>query len=298
MKRKSSLFLAFVFGALVIRCGGTTGPQSGSESHFLDVCTAATPCGSGFSCVCGICTRTCTDGSACAGLAAGAVCAAACNGGDRHCDVECRSSSDCADLGAAFTCEGGACRQITPVGNEPDASAEASVPKKNDGGMPTRRDAGSFDAAVSTPDARARLDARVSKGDATSADAVAFDVITTRCDGSGCFCKNLPSCVPAEDFAALPLGSAGRRICGVKTRSGNPGGLYCDVTAYTETEGGVIGLRCDVPLGDACDSWPPPSGCRQVLTCNVLMQSCPVDLLDCSRPEQAPDAAVDSGNTP
>lgn len=277
MKRNQRLFLVFVLGALVIRCGGTTGPQSGSESHFLDVCSDANPCGSGFTCMCGVCTRPCTDASACADLASGTVCVATCGGGERHCAVGCRSSADCASRGPNFVCASGECREKGPVGNLPDGGADVSTPRRHDAAVPSR------DAAVSVPDARTHLP-----------DAVVLDVSTSRCDGSACFCDNLPSCTPAEDFTALPLGSSGRRICGARIRSGNPGGLVCEFTAFNEVEGGVTGMRCVVPLGSACNS---PTPCEQIFSCNVLMQSCPTDLLDCSRPELAPDAGVDSGGT-
>jgi hypothetical protein len=130
------------------------------------------------------------------------------------------------------------------------------------------------DASVPPPDAIAIL------RDGSTAVA--------QCDGSACLCDHLVACTPAESFTPLPLGSMGQRVCGIRINKGNPGGLFCESTAFRETEGGVVAVRCETPLGVGCGPGLPVPGspnCHEVLTCNVLMQSCPGDLLDCSRTE-------------
>jgi hypothetical protein len=135
-------------------------------------------------------------------------------------------------------------------------------------------------------DASARFDAG-GDGPSVHDGNVGLDAVTARCDGNACFCDNLPSCTPAQDFSALPLGSMGRRICGITIQGG---GQFCEFTAFREVEGGVTASRCQVALGATCTS---PTLCRELFSCNLLMQSCPVDLLDCSRPE--PCAPRDPG---
>jgi polyhydroxybutyrate depolymerase len=95
-----------------------TGPQTGSETNFLSGCD--TSCEDGLSCVCGVCTRSCSAAADCASLAAGADCVApaarpteaACFAAesDAFCDLACSGDDDCAVLGAPFRCQSGYCR--------------------------------------------------------------------------------------------------------------------------------------------------------------------------------------------
>src|SRR5215471_9823006 len=92
---------------------GSQSPQSSSVTHFLDYCT--TTCGEGFECVCGACTRPCSDSALCMKLFPGATCVeadAACSasGAAKVCAVLCVSDDDCTDLVSAHRCMDGHCR--------------------------------------------------------------------------------------------------------------------------------------------------------------------------------------------
>ena len=118
-----TLGLAVLAGA----CGGTTAntPSLGSESHFLAHCAGS--CGDGLDCIGGICTRAClTASSSCADLAPDASCTdqSVEPGAVAVCDVACTVQSDCARLGANYTCQGSFCR----TGSPPDPVGETPEP--------------------------------------------------------------------------------------------------------------------------------------------------------------------------
>ena len=90
---------------------------TGGETHFLTRCDAsAAACGQDFACVCGVCSRPCSEQSTCQDLPAarctaksdGVMCAGTVATG--YCDVACVSDVDCAPLSATHRCERGACR--------------------------------------------------------------------------------------------------------------------------------------------------------------------------------------------
>ena len=51
---------------LAMACQEQAEPSAGSESHFLSACAAT--CGSGFECLCGVCTKPCADETTCTPL--------------------------------------------------------------------------------------------------------------------------------------------------------------------------------------------------------------------------------------
>src|SRR5262245_36883790 len=55
-----------------LHCADT--PDSGSQTHWLDACTADGDCGQGLTCACGLCTRSCDGADACTNLGRGAIC--------------------------------------------------------------------------------------------------------------------------------------------------------------------------------------------------------------------------------
>jgi hypothetical protein len=111
--------------------------------------------------------------------------------------------------------------------------------------------------------------------DASASDAAPFPADFPTCGDEACFCDALADCSAAEYQQSLPLGSRGRRVCG--TAQGR-----CVVTAFSETEGGVVAFRCRLPAASMCpvtlDGTAP--GCEQTANCNVLLGDCP-DLLAC-----------------
>lgn len=98
------------------------GPSVSSETHFLQRCDSESACGEALSCLCGACTRTCEETSACARLTSAAVCLpVASRPSDpacpetavvSFCDVSCAKDEDCVQLGNAYRCDRGFCRAL------------------------------------------------------------------------------------------------------------------------------------------------------------------------------------------
>jgi polyhydroxybutyrate depolymerase len=99
-------------------CGTDPGPKDSSQTHFLSACQ--TNCASGLTCVCGVCSKSCSTATECAPLVPGAQCVpvATRNSGATcpsatsvaFCDLPCGRDADCAALGSAFRCQSGYCR--------------------------------------------------------------------------------------------------------------------------------------------------------------------------------------------
>jgi hypothetical protein len=106
-------------------CGEARGPiaeNEGSETHFLTACDD--DCGPEADCLCGVCTKSCGESSACAALGASATCVALAPRVDQGrcaptapiamCDIGCLSPDDCTSLGDDYRCERGYCRAGAP----------------------------------------------------------------------------------------------------------------------------------------------------------------------------------------
>ncbi len=125
-------FKAFSWSALcaaflaVTSCGGGS-PQVGSQTNWLRACDTSADCGK-LTCVCGVCTSTCTEDADCSGLGK-AECAspsndgaiAACGGkkpSSGMCMVSCDGDAACP---AGSLCVAGACAPAV------EASAEVTI---------------------------------------------------------------------------------------------------------------------------------------------------------------------------
>lgn len=134
MIRAAQILLgAVLLGAIVAASGcGKAVDATDSESHFLAFCTAG-ECGPGLSCVCGVCTETCSDDTACAALVSGSRCARLTGGGcesgnDLVCDVECNMDSDCAGLDGSYECVSTRCRARASGVASADSVEEDPIP--------------------------------------------------------------------------------------------------------------------------------------------------------------------------
>lgn len=113
----TSCFMAVVSFA-GLGCGGRArSPGLDSESHFLGECNVT--CAPGLSCVCGVCTYSCTGVAECSAASSGAICrdfgAAQCGGeAASACDVGCSGDGDCAGISASARCSSGWCRVPSP----------------------------------------------------------------------------------------------------------------------------------------------------------------------------------------
>jgi len=116
-----------MFGA----CSEGSPAQSSSVTHFLDHCV--TTCGGGFECVCGACTRACSEANACTKLFPGATCveteaSCAVNGPEKACAVPCASDGDCNNLVGARHCTEGHCRATPPDAGSPERTDASQAP--------------------------------------------------------------------------------------------------------------------------------------------------------------------------
>src|SRR6478736_3073540 len=118
--------LALLFAAF--SCQRQHDDPTGRETHFLVRCVpGSNTCGSGLSCVCGVCTLPCSERAVCEPLPAAAcvassndaACGAAMTTG--HCDVACLIDADCSVLSQRHRCQLGACRADSPSGQAADA---------------------------------------------------------------------------------------------------------------------------------------------------------------------------------
>jgi len=109
-----ALFIWF-FGAMLglVSCTSAESP-TGGETHFLKTCSSSDSCGGGLSCMCGVCTRPCTDEEQCQGLPA-AVCVTdplVCTPDEpsNRCDVPCNVDAECSAVSDAHRCIANYCR--------------------------------------------------------------------------------------------------------------------------------------------------------------------------------------------
>lgn len=133
MSTDSTRWAVLLAGLLSLSCKDDAArPQTGSETHFLTRCDQS--CGEGFDCVCGVCTKPCSETASCEKYAAAAECGPV---PDRDtlcpsslvammCDVTCSDDADCASLGPEHHCEDGACRSPA-ICLEPETRPEELV---------------------------------------------------------------------------------------------------------------------------------------------------------------------------
>jgi YD repeat-containing protein len=134
-----ALLVAFSIAAGMDGCSSTAADGDG-ESHFLTPCTDR--CSGGLACLCGVCTKSCTDDAACADLATGATCLISGTCAESHgrvCGVSCTTSADCAGREAS-RCESWHCK--VPGADGADASVDASSHSDFDSSVHANVDSG------------------------------------------------------------------------------------------------------------------------------------------------------------
>lgn len=106
--------VAAVLAFLLSSCGGATDQLAGgvgSNTNWLTPCSDGSPCGGGLSCLCGVCTTSCSN-EECAGNTECVVPShdACANAPEPVCVALCASDASCAaSLGAGFACVAGRC---------------------------------------------------------------------------------------------------------------------------------------------------------------------------------------------
>src|SRR5262245_46929312 len=131
---RASIFLVAA-GWWIASCKGEQSSTDGNTS-WLRSCDNAAQCGGGFECVCGVCTRSCSDIAACSDLDPHATCApggATCAGAP-ICTLACEQHDDCTTRNASLECVAGACellgighREAGSTGGGPTASGGAPM---------------------------------------------------------------------------------------------------------------------------------------------------------------------------
>ncbi|MEM9068852.1 MAG: hypothetical protein AAGE52_10115 [Myxococcota bacterium] len=217
----------FALAAFVVACGG---PSTGSESHFLERCQEGR-CPEELACVCGVCTRSCRDASACEGgaecVGATEVDAPACDESaanvPRFCAALCDRSEDCSGLGARHVCEEGRCvadrtyeREELALAPTSECTEDSPTPERilyvcdcaagADAGCQAGDDGGSgavdaplrtLAAAIAAEDFRAAGGAiALCRGGVFEVDALAVDAACT--EAAPC---RLQDYYPSDDFA-------------------------------------------------------------------------------------------------
>lgn len=117
-RTKAARFLralsALLLGALLaaVACSEAQGSDINGETHFLKTCDGDSACGSGLTCLCGVCSRACDMSADCSAFpSAECVLPETCSVEPvPRCDVRCTGNSDCGVLTSAHRCEAGFCR--------------------------------------------------------------------------------------------------------------------------------------------------------------------------------------------
>jgi hypothetical protein len=128
----SAWWIPCVLGALAVACSSPR-PNVGGETHWLLACNGPDDCGNeGLSCICGVCTRVCSEDGACAGSVDAAcfdlsspLLVRRCGGSEAEtsagvCLAECTLASEC---DAPQVCVDGAC--VPSTSDAPDAGSSA-----------------------------------------------------------------------------------------------------------------------------------------------------------------------------
>lgn len=134
--RRAAVWSTLLGAALLLASCGRTSSSGSGETHFLKYCEGS--CAPGFNCLCGVCTKSCSDTTSCGNDAPSAECRAA-NDECRtpHCDVSCEQDADCAALGAEHHCQAGSCREGVPpepITCPPGCVAVVGYPEATSGG--------------------------------------------------------------------------------------------------------------------------------------------------------------------
>lgn len=116
----------FIVGLWLFVAGACSTPVSGgeSETHWLRVCTQNSECGSGASCLCGVCTTSCEPGSNCSDGPPESGCV------EGSASELCRGASNAPHGLCLPACEQDGAVCGAPVSGDP--SCPSMIPKKGD----------------------------------------------------------------------------------------------------------------------------------------------------------------------
>jgi len=301
VRRGAWRFLAL--GLWLGACGGAVGkPTVGGESHFLRKCgDDKATCGSGLTCVSGVCTRGCLlETDKCTDLSPRATCTnASIEPGELAvCDVSCAEATACAALGEDFVCDHGFCRGPSVL---PPAESSGGA-----GGGSLSGGSGSVSGAAG------------SSGTATGAGGTAStprrDLYTPpACSGDAALlqlCTGALECVAVPDSETNPTGFCVEQS-GVSCTVGGDtaqcsNGFVC-TEAIEDGLGRCAPTRVDCVAPYACESKQAPEACpygygRSRVNVVDGVAECwgpcvPIQTCGCDDDQNCPSGAACSGGT-
>ena len=113
--------------ALLLGCGKTVDPLPNKNTNWLRECVVDATCGQGLTCVCGVCTMTCTTATECEAQGDGVACEsttstaleAQCRANEVDqeraiCVASCGGSRDCEVYGSDWECRDAVCSKVVP----------------------------------------------------------------------------------------------------------------------------------------------------------------------------------------
>ena len=130
MRVMSPVKVAAILAFLLSSCGGATDELAsgvGSNTNWLTPCLDGEPCGEGLSCLCGVCTTTCSSSTCPGNTQCVAPSSDACESTPEPvCVALCASDASCVDsLGAGFVCASGRC-ESRPASADPVGAVDGS----------------------------------------------------------------------------------------------------------------------------------------------------------------------------
>ena len=188
---------------------------------------------------------------------------------------ECCAPNRCLNITGALACQ----QEGPPV--DADSSEPVSDAARDDGGQDAAACYPLFHACTSSEQCCApNLCLTINGGPACQVEGPARTQFTswTSCGWSGgpCLCDGIQACQSVAGGGFSSLGSQQARVCAID-------GDVCEYVVFVETEGGGTARRCRVPInagscvagfGSATDSH-----CVDLFTCNLLMGTCPPDIM-------------------
>ena len=130
---------------LAAACAKTTAPDPGTNTNWLKACVDEADCDAEDACVCGVCTKPCSEDDQCGDVHAATSCEpvseAACGASSeaKACLQGCDGDRDCTSLEHG-RCVASVCVpevQSTPDGGTPDASDRDALSDRRSNGPPT-----------------------------------------------------------------------------------------------------------------------------------------------------------------
>ena len=115
-------------------CTEQHGPEVGTNTNWLQRCETPSECGDALDCVCGVCTRSCSQSATCSDIGEDAVCETlatqSCAGApSMACVAECSVDDDCLAIADA-ECSGGRCVVPEVMTEDAPVPSDAAVPER------------------------------------------------------------------------------------------------------------------------------------------------------------------------